>query len=407
MNCHVEGCERPKLATKDYCSAHQRRFVKLGTPTGYKRERVPGPVDGTCSLPDCSDKHEAKGYCRTHYVRWKRWGDPYAGRERNMEARECGIEGCSNQAIKRGWCGKHYQRWRKKGDPEYERPINPRPDRGPCHICDCHRPHKGYGLCDTHLWRYKQWGDPYWAGRWEAPNVCNIEGCETVIDRQGLCKLHMQRKARFGDPLHEPDRQPDTCTVEGCDKTTVARGWCGTHYTRWSMWGDVHTVRKHPGYNDDDTCLVEHCPRQPSSLGYCSVHYQRLVRHGDPEKKLALTYDREQPSFVYVIQLPDLDALKVGIGAVVRRNNRLAQFTRHGWETIAQFHGDGVQVAVAELAALHYLRDDLGLQPWLNEETMPQTSRGGWTETVQLSEVPVPDLLRVIQSAMAEARLDD
>ncbi|HEY3474959.1 MAG TPA: hypothetical protein VGK56_10135, partial [Anaerolineales bacterium] len=29
----------------------------------------------------------------------------------------CSIEGCSKGAEKRGWCGAHYLRWRKYGDP--------------------------------------------------------------------------------------------------------------------------------------------------------------------------------------------------------------------------------------------------------------------------------------------------
>lgn len=30
----------------------------------------------TCKIPECGRKHDAKGYCSTHYTRWKRYGDP-------------------------------------------------------------------------------------------------------------------------------------------------------------------------------------------------------------------------------------------------------------------------------------------------------------------------------------------
>lgn len=32
-----------------------------------------------CIVQDCSEAHEAKGYCHAHYMRWRRHGDPLAG----------------------------------------------------------------------------------------------------------------------------------------------------------------------------------------------------------------------------------------------------------------------------------------------------------------------------------------
>jgi|SRR5690625_5253612 len=29
-----------------------------------------------CSVPDCANPHNAKGYCQNHYNQWKRYGDP-------------------------------------------------------------------------------------------------------------------------------------------------------------------------------------------------------------------------------------------------------------------------------------------------------------------------------------------
>lgn len=31
---------------------------------------------------------------------------------------ECSIEGCDGSASSRGWCRKHYQRWLRRGDPD-------------------------------------------------------------------------------------------------------------------------------------------------------------------------------------------------------------------------------------------------------------------------------------------------
>lgn len=38
-----------------------------------------------------------------------------------MEA-TCSIEGCEGEPIARGWCGAHYKRWRRHGDPRAGRP---------------------------------------------------------------------------------------------------------------------------------------------------------------------------------------------------------------------------------------------------------------------------------------------
>jgi hypothetical protein len=34
-------------------------------------------IRGVCSVPSCGKEHRAKGYCWTHYGRWKAHGDPY------------------------------------------------------------------------------------------------------------------------------------------------------------------------------------------------------------------------------------------------------------------------------------------------------------------------------------------
>lgn len=32
-----------------------------------------------CSIPKCNRKHKSRGWCKPHYARWLRYGDPTAG----------------------------------------------------------------------------------------------------------------------------------------------------------------------------------------------------------------------------------------------------------------------------------------------------------------------------------------
>lgn len=43
-------------------------------------------------------------------------------------ARECEIEGCDHRHLCRGWCRKHYERWRRHGDPEHPASHEPKRD---------------------------------------------------------------------------------------------------------------------------------------------------------------------------------------------------------------------------------------------------------------------------------------
>lgn len=72
----------------------------------------------------------------------------------------CSIEGCENKRITRGWCKKHYTRWQRHGDPTQarvavraSRPPRPAPERfwekvdfsGDCWLWMAGRQSGGYG----------------------------------------------------------------------------------------------------------------------------------------------------------------------------------------------------------------------------------------------------------------------
>ena len=77
----------------------------------------------TCSIEGCARPRKARGWCKTHWQRWSRTGDP--GAEMQIRAfstgpETCSIEDCDRPVKHRGWCGMHYQRWQRHGDPGAE-----------------------------------------------------------------------------------------------------------------------------------------------------------------------------------------------------------------------------------------------------------------------------------------------
>lgn len=76
---------------------------------------------GICTVEGCGKVLAGHGLCMTHYVRWRKHGDPLKVIKRVAKPRpKCRIDGC-NQLVPtksaRGLCDMHYQRWRKDGRP--------------------------------------------------------------------------------------------------------------------------------------------------------------------------------------------------------------------------------------------------------------------------------------------------
>ncbi len=81
-----------------------------------------------CSLETCDRPRASKGFCDTHYRRWRRDGDPHESVPvivRQSRVGSCSIEGCggSIQAVR--LCNRHHQRLVKYGDPLGGGPMLP------------------------------------------------------------------------------------------------------------------------------------------------------------------------------------------------------------------------------------------------------------------------------------------
>lgn len=76
----------------------------------------------SCSISGCNQNAHPKargvrGWCRNHYNRFLRHGDPLGGQIRADNSGKCSIDGCHQVAIKRTWCRDHYGRWQRHGSP--------------------------------------------------------------------------------------------------------------------------------------------------------------------------------------------------------------------------------------------------------------------------------------------------
>ncbi len=87
--CTVKQCTRPQHAS-ELCMAHYKRQHDNGTlevsrPIGWRppAKPKPGPILGppkpkTCSVATCDRLHYARRYCKQHYRRFQKYGNPVA-----------------------------------------------------------------------------------------------------------------------------------------------------------------------------------------------------------------------------------------------------------------------------------------------------------------------------------------
>jgi hypothetical protein len=70
----------------------------------------------TCSVSECENPASTRGWCRKHYIRWYRHGNPLAKKNEAGEHPTCTVEDCDSKPFGHGLCQKHYSRKRKHGD---------------------------------------------------------------------------------------------------------------------------------------------------------------------------------------------------------------------------------------------------------------------------------------------------
>lgn len=146
-------------------------------------------TDATCTITDCTKDARARGWCSSHYERFRKYGDPLgtwrtergceqcatpfvanhwrqrfcrdlcSQQHRKLNGNPCSVDGCPNSAETKGWCSAHYRRHRYYGDVYSHLPLNqcqkgqPLKNRGPCSVGGCEKRAKTKGLCTAHYSR--------------------------------------------------------------------------------------------------------------------------------------------------------------------------------------------------------------------------------------------------------------
>jgi hypothetical protein len=113
--CSVEGCNNP-VQGRGWCHTHYERWRRHGDAFPDIEPR-PRQWEGPCSVEGCDKQAKLKGWCNAHYQRWRAHGDPTGGGKPHDGTRaKCSVDGCEKHAVARGWCDAHYRRWKRSGE---------------------------------------------------------------------------------------------------------------------------------------------------------------------------------------------------------------------------------------------------------------------------------------------------
>lgn len=134
--------------------------------------------------------------------------------------RTCSLHECSSPSHCRGWCRKHYERWRKHGDPlrppfgaELERfeakciegPVpQHRPDLGPCRLWIGALTWNGYGRINAtehnyaHRWAYVTFIGPIPAGL-QVDHLCRVRNCTRETHLELVTNQENAERGTAGD----------------------------------------------------------------------------------------------------------------------------------------------------------------------------------------------------------------
>lgn len=184
------------------------------TPPKYPPHEISCSVKSvrTCSVEGCERKHEARGYCKMHWKRWRRTGDVSDVSPSNNRRMEIPDYHATQMRLIRDLghaseydcvdCGEQAQRWSYDGqDPDERKALR------------AGSPGLVYSMLNEHY-------EP------------RCRSCHSRHDRA-------MKKERDAVKTGE-------CSHDGCDREPESRGMCHTHYMQWYRAQD-----------DDITALIK------------------------------------------------------------------------------------------------------------------------------------------------------
>lgn len=126
-----------------------------------------------CSVDGCQRAYRARGYCATHWSRWRK-GMPLDTPVRAFQPDLCIEDGCARKPLARGLCTNH---WYSLGE---------------CSMSDCNKRRYGHGLCRAH-WKRKYRLLPHA----KAAERAYVERTRDRINAQGRRRRHNEEHRAY------------------------------------------------------------------------------------------------------------------------------------------------------------------------------------------------------------------
>ena len=112
---------------------------------------------------------------------------------------QCSIDGCEKSVVGRGWCRTHYMRWKRWGDPNAHDHRTGK-GRTPCSVDDCEKPVASGGLCTTHSRQMERAADPNVGPFPRDCGYCGESFLSRYATRSTFCSRKCKEQARHQTP---------------------------------------------------------------------------------------------------------------------------------------------------------------------------------------------------------------